>query len=166
MGNMKALLFPILKELTLWTEGNRIASARLLRTCLVYSEAKITRHVHRIVPVLVKMIADPVVAAPLAQCCTILARFVEPELFMAALLPAITVEESNEACTSAVRSRLGSMAEETAQFEFRRPCRFSNASLPGPPPYVSHSVSGSTRQCDVSHTQCRDLTWSFPRLIL
>ena len=103
MGNMKALLFPILKELTVWTEGNRAASARLLRTCLVYSEAKITRHVHRIVPILVKVIADPVVAPPLAQCCTILARFVEPEYFMAALLPAITVEESNEACTSAVR---------------------------------------------------------------
>ena len=56
MGNMKALLYPILKELTVWTEGNRAASARLLRTCLVYSEAKITRNVHRIVPVLVKVI--------------------------------------------------------------------------------------------------------------
>jgi hypothetical protein len=154
LANMKALLFPILKELTVWTEGNRTASARLLRTCLVYSEAKITRHVHRIMPMLVKVIADPVVAAPLAQCCIILARFVEPEYLMASLLPAITVEESNEACTNAVRSRLGSTVEEKAQLEFRRPCRCLSASLPGPSPDVSRP--------DVS----RDEHTSFPLLLL
>lgn len=53
-----------------------------------------------------QVIADPAVAAPLAQCCTVLARFVPPEFFMAALMPALTVDESNEACTNAVRSPL------------------------------------------------------------
>jgi len=100
-GCTRRFLKPLLQELTNWNASARLASAKLLRTVVVYCEESLTEQLHALLPLLAHAFkvfnsegvqTSGEVADVLAEVCELLGRFIAPDSFVPFLLPRLRGE--------------------------------------------------------------------------
>ena len=100
--NLSKILPGLLNDLNAWVEETRLASAKLLHSCLFYAEDHVTQHLEKVMYGMYKASLEPYLATHIDMSAQILAQFVEPIVWKEFILSALA-----GASTGEVKSRVG-----------------------------------------------------------
>mmetsp|Transcript_11682 Transcript_11682/g.21301 ORF Transcript_11682/g.21301 Transcript_11682/m.21301 type:complete len:801 (-) Transcript_11682:26-2428(-) len=89
----RRFLSTILRELGDWKSTTRLRAIGLLHTTLVYSEESLTMELHLFVKTLLFLTNDPEIGPHVKKCANLAGRFVDPDAYLALLLPHVQGEE-------------------------------------------------------------------------
>eukprot|EP00276_Gloeochaete_wittrockiana_P002836 CAMPEP_0184673296 /NCGR_PEP_ID=MMETSP0308-20130426/86600_1 /TAXON_ID=38269 /ORGANISM="Gloeochaete witrockiana, Strain SAG 46.84" /LENGTH=322 /DNA_ID=CAMNT_0027120765 /DNA_START=29 /DNA_END=997 /DNA_ORIENTATION=+ len=89
-GFLKALL----AELSSWTSTPKVHAVQLLEVALVYAEEYVTQHTNAILSALCSACADKEISSKIFSCARLVGRFINPDVYLRLLLPALTDEQS------------------------------------------------------------------------
>eukprot|EP00884_Botryococcus_braunii_P018554 jgi/Botrbrau1/5382/Bobra.0346s0043.1 len=89
-ANFGRVVDAIANELLSWQADHSVKAAALLFHCLRYLEDHVTAHLHKLLPVLCKVLeSNSVAAGGIRRCCQLMGIFVPPASYAPVLMPEI-----------------------------------------------------------------------------